>query len=444
MALIAGLLALAVPAPALAATGSSQVVLYSTSGGQPTFQRTAAVSLTGELTVAFTGDSGCATLGVCGYSGWVAWQPPSHGQLMLLGSRRHGRTVWTGSLQLFGPPPQTQRGTNAAVQRAAATGTTTCLDSGPGGGSIDLTIRSGQISFDLAQAQPSLFGNRCAGPRDAQIVPLLPAPRLRLTALSHGPTALSLQTTAPFDAHGFAGRLSSTLELRIGRLGRTTSLASSPPEAGATRYRTLTLTFRARLGGSLTERYTGAANPVICGPLDACGASGTTTLTPTVTPGRAQLTLYRRATRHTVRFLGAAATGSGALTWSSGGGGELAQFAQGGTLCHDSALLGGGQLILVAGRGALQASYLPPGLWLEGGAIGTVCPGPDVGAFSPLATGKVPAVALRHRTLTIQLDTGEPFLDYGYGVTVHPRLTLTLTRVGEHSGTAELPAGIIP
>ncbi|MHB1570504.1 MAG: hypothetical protein ACYC0H_15070 [Solirubrobacteraceae bacterium] len=435
---------------AAAAASSSSVVLYGVGVGRQALQRTASVSASGQLSVDFHGDAaaGCAALGVCGYSGWVSWQPPPHSTLMLFGARSHGRTTWTASLQFGGLLPAGYAATSTAVQLAGAPGA--CLDSNPGAGSVALALRGGSLSFDLARAQGTLLDNRCAGPRDAQILGLLPAPRVSLAALARGSVTESLARSVPFSAHGFAGTVNSTIVLRVGRVGRTTRLSSGSLPPGSRLYRKLTLTYRARLSGSVIERFRGASQPAICTPLQSCGASGTSMLAPIAGARRAQLVLYAPMSVPSARLLAVAGLARGVPAPAAGTGGSF--WASGGTVttrvtqpsagCRDAALLGGGGLILAATRRKLVASYLAPGLSAVG-STGTVCPGPSVGTAA-LAGGLLPVAALRRRTFTLRLGTGVPFVDYGYSVAVASQLTLVLTRISARLGQEPLPPGFLP
>ncbi|MGH2914625.1 MAG: hypothetical protein ACRDMX_06535 [Solirubrobacteraceae bacterium] len=452
-ALIACCVSAVLAVPAAADASVSTTTLYGSVDGAPIVeQRSAPLSATGQLTVDFHGDAAadCAQLGVCGYSGWVAWRPAS-GTLQMVGSRSHGHLRWAASLQLDGGGPgPTQSGsvTTADVQRTAGTGAGTCLDAEPAGTEIPLAPHGAGLSLDLAHTVQGLLGDRCAGPRAASLLPSAAVPR---SVLERGLAAVSLTASHPFSADGFTGTVQSTVVLRIGRLGRVTRVASGQPFPGR-RYRQLTVDYRASIAGSIVERFAGAPAAAICGPLDSCGASGAITLAPNA-HGRAQLSLMAPASVPAARLLAAvgigraapagAYSGFGQVQWSAGG--TLASaFDQGSVACRDSSGLGGDAILLAVARGRGGASYLKPLFAFDGPPPGTVCPGPVANAGLLGAPAAPQSVALTRRTITIALRTGFPSQDDGYSGTITPRLTLRLTRVGAHLHIIRLPPGVIP
>jgi hypothetical protein len=449
--------ALAGAAPAVGvAQSTSTVVLYG--GGQPALQQSGSVRVTGELTVDFHGDaaSGCAARGLCGYSGWVAWRPAPSGTLTIEVSRIHGRLVYSPSLQLVDLRGIGLGGgeTGASVQFAngppgASPSSSHCLDAVPTGTSVPLAVRRGRVVVSLARATPQVLDDRCAGPRYDDVAAQLPSPTLSLGAVRHGDSVVSLIASHAFSAHGFAGTIRSTIVIHLGRLGRLTKLSAGRIRAGK-RYRQVTVTYRARVDGLLTARFRGASDPAICGPLGSCGAVGSVELAPRVRNGRAALTLYAPLSEPLARVLATVGLGrapnlgrpvaAGFLAWT-GGGAIREGMVQGAARCRDSDSMRGGELILGAGKGRFVGEYLAAGLDVGGGSFsGTDCPGPG-GGYALLASGRTPSSVLSRRTVTLTLDTGSRFEDYGYRVVVTPRVTLTLTRLRAHATVVTVPPG---
>jgi hypothetical protein len=93
-------------------------------------------------------------------------------------------------------------------------------------------------------------------------------------------------------------------------------------------------------------------------------------------------------------------------------------------------------------RSAPRRPYPAAGLGVGGGSLsGTDCPGP-AGSDALLATGRTPSSVLSRRTVTLTLDTGSRFEDYGYSVVVTPRVTLTLTRLRARATVVTVPPGV--
>lgn len=447
----AAALTLAAPAVAGAETAAS-VVLYG-AGTAAVTQQSARVRVSGALIVDFHGDpaSGCATRGLCGYSGWVAWRPPPTGSLTVLHTGRDATPSFP-SLQLTGGSSFGAFGgvTNADVARASGTtprATAHCLDAAETGDSIGVAVHGQRIAVDLAQAVPSVLQTRCAGPR-GEVLRSLPRPALTLNAIRRGGSVVSLAVSRPFSSAGFAGTIRSTIVLRLAALGKPTKL-STGSTSGGRRYRELIVDYRMRIGGAVTEHVSGAGDPAICGPLDSCGASGTVTELPRVDapakliffapvsqPSDQLLTdIGRGPDRHPGRVT---ATGFG--RWA-GDGTIQTRLVQDGIVCHDSGALGAGAIILGAGKGRLAAAItsLAPG-----DDSASECPGPDppVGLLGGLAAGEVPVTALARRTVRLVLGTADPVAAAGYGVRVDPHLTVTLTRLRTRTTVVTEPPGV--
>jgi hypothetical protein len=416
--------------------------------GEPSTQLAIPATLIGQLTVGFHGDpaSGCAQRGLCGYSGTVAWRPPASAQLEVITYGR-GPTA-TREVELLGSA-QNAVGVNVGGQTTADVGETaspgvssSCLDAAVSGETLTLPVRGERVTFTLAGAVPALLGTRCAGPRDGDVVGLLPAPTLTLAAVRRGHATISLAAAGPFSAGGFAGTVQSTIAIRLGRPGRITH----PPQGARRRDRELTATYRAVLAGTDTERFAGDADPLLCAPLGSCGLAGIETLSPRVRNGVVRLLVVAPVSRPARDLEAAAGMGggdgkglsaSGLLTWSSGGS-DQADLAQGAEHCTDSVALGEGEILLISGNGRLGALYVPGGA-LDVSPV-TRCPGPVLSGLGSLGFGDVPVADLARRTSTIPITTGSTFVDDGYSGAIVPKLTLTLTRLSVRTRIVTLSA----
>lgn len=451
---LVGALACFAPAPASAASAQLQSVAF---GGPPSVQTAIPVRISGQLTVQFHGDpaAGCARWGVCGYGGTVTWRPPSRGVVEI------NRTL--------GRHPLTTVGFLAAIEAAQLPGGVTtadvaldatppvpgshCVDAAATGQVTEFPVRRGRVVVSLAGATPTLLQTRCAGPRDADVVPELPAPSLALAALRRGRTTVSLEASRALHAHGFTGSIDSTLVLRLAAPGRpsSTSTPSPPSGRGVHRVREIDVGYRATISGTVSEVVRGAGNPLMCGPLGACGTTGTITLAPRARADHAALSAEELVTRPRGRLLAAVGlapgtaagvTGFGVVDWRSGGS-ITADLTQGPNRCHDAAVLGAGSLLLVSSQGRLRLSYFPgPFLGVLAGA--TRCPGPLSSQSMATAAGSVALGSLRRRTVQIRLDTGFSAPDAGYAVRFVPHLVVTLTRLRVRTTVVTLPAGVVP
>jgi hypothetical protein len=435
-------------------SGSSNVILFGPAGSLAS-ERSSRVQVSGALTVTFHGDvaTGCAAAGLCGYSGSVTWRPPASGELIIFTTRSHHHTSDSAQLYLQGAGlPPAGGVTSATVQSTAASpsGAATCVDAAATGVALDLPVRHGRVDFGLDGASPSLLSDRCAGPRDRQILPRLPAPWLTVAAVRRGGAVVDLSATRPFAADGFAGTIDSTIVLRLGPAGRAIRPSSTTPRNGV-RYVELTVDYRVRASGSLLEHVAGSADPAVCAPLGACGVTGTETVTTRGEAGSGALTLFARATVPRRRLLAAAGlsggrpatgvTGTASLTWDGNGTVQTA-LGQGAHQCHQAAPAGRGSALLDASHGRLDVALLPSDL--QPGPPASECPGPEDEAATKLASGELPLRALGRRSVSVVLRAGTSFPDDGYSVRTDPHLTLTLTRAATHTSSVTFPAGLTP
>jgi hypothetical protein len=395
--------------------------------------------VSGRLVVRFQGSAsaGCAAVGVCGYSGTVQWTPPARASLDISAFTIGRRRLESVSLfPQFGPFAGESGGvTTAAVALAGAPAeASACADAVSNFNAFDLPAAHGLVALRLGHSSPGLLGTRCAGPRDSDIDPHLPVAHLPLTALRAGRRTISLTRSASFATPGFAVAIQSTLAVRLGRPGRIQAQATN---RRSRRYRVLTIGYHARLRGSVTERFAGAGLSAECGPLGACGLTGTATVRPSSAIGAAAVTAFAPASRperDLLAAVGLSRTGdptgvsvTGSAQWRNGGTVATA-VAQGTLVCHDSASAGGASVLMIVSRRRLGAAYLATRF--GEGAVSR-CPGPipqtgtSVGTIAGLATTSV----LGARTASITLNrAGARSSDYGYALTFVPQLRLTLTR----------------
>ncbi len=444
--LVAWAVAIIAPTAAMA-----QPIVTVTSG--PAFTTTSIpVRITGLLFVQFHGDpsAGCARWGLCGYSGTVSWRPPPTASVQIeRTSGRHSRTA----VQLFpdfNARPQTPNGvTTASVTLAGGPSepASRCLDAGQSGEAASFQLRGGRVTFSLSRESPSLLLTRCAGPRDADVLPQVPAPTIPLTTLERGHRTISLAASGLLHSHGFAGSITSTLAVHVGRPGKPRTETNHTSGRRGTPGREIVVTYRARLRGTVVEEIRGAANPLACEALGSCGVTGTITMTPPAAATTAHLTVDAHATTPRRELLAAAGLGPGspgrvggfgALSWRAGGT-VAADLRQGSEHCVDTAPAGNLGLIIATGAGHWTLSSF------FGGVIGspgtaTRCPGP-VPSMQAIGSSAAPLASLDGRTAQIMVTTGSIAHDDGYRVRIVPHLMVTLTRVKVRMRAIRVPPG---
>ena len=414
--------ALVAGAPALASP--SHPGLSGPSTGAATRNIGLQLRFSGSITVAFHGDpaDGCAAIGDCAYNGVESWSPDSEGLLALT---RHGSAAKVAGVLDLG----TRWATAAEVQRAGAGGYVSCTDaSSPMGLSGVASIRAGRIVFRLLAPGGDLLATRCAGPTDTGLAPFAATAAISLAAALKGNQSVSLRQSVPFAADGYAGTLTSTVAIHLGKsalAGQLQTFLGGAAGAKAPRIRTLTerLAVR-RVSGTIAARFAGARTPAECAPLDACGATGIETLTPSAASGTGSLSAAAPARRPIAvarRVLGlggdvAHANGSVPLTQ----GRDTSTFVEDGDSCHGTGPLGAGTVLLTVAHGRILGVYQPsPGR--------DPCPGPLLPQAS-VAIGSAPASVLAHRTFTLHLRAVRHVDDGGYEATLSGGITIDLRR----------------
>jgi hypothetical protein len=195
--------------------------------------------------------------------------------------------------------------------------------------------------------------------------------------------------------------------------------------------------------GSVVTGFAGGVERSLCEPLDACGASGTVRVSPSVAAGRATFVAYGPAKRVSGRDLRDAlglrpgpvprsVNASGVADWSTDAGTVAESFADGdGATCNDVVPLGGGFMTFYVGPRRVFASY-GRGSGSGPDLLRTHCPGPsilDAAQNRPLATGNVPRRAFRKGRVAITLARGRTFESEPYAGETRPALQIVLRRV---------------
>jgi hypothetical protein len=411
----------------------------------------AAVSVSGQVIVSFHGDraAGCEAAFRCDVqAGTIRWTPRSGGQLSVSGVP--GRRL-TGYLLPFGGP-ETTLDAVAVVQRGAADGPHVCADAR---GTLDYSlplvgVRLRRLRFGLQQ-RPGVFGplstsplgTNCGGPLPADTLRRLGTRTVSMRGLLKGPTMIDLSGSAPFAAGGLAGTVESTVLVRVRkarvRRGPFRRRRPSPPPSGRPPLRSLSVEYRlARMTGSVPVELD--AEPLACAPLDACGLSGTLTVTPGPARGEAYVFVYGRQSKAALRRAVGLVPGPpprkvsvyGYLTWSRARGTVSAALERDGRpACRDTTPLSDGAIDLrVRGR-RVTARFAGAETLAASDALRTRCPGPllaDLRRGTRLAVGRIPRGALGRRRLTLHLDQGSSTATPGYRLRSRPDLTVVLER----------------
>jgi len=293
---VVALAALASSPPVSAQNGGSSVVLFAfgvPAGAKLVSETNVPIRVAGQLTVAFHGDvaTGCAAAGLCGYSGTIVFRPRS-GDLAVETYRRHDRIGRQVFLSLRPGVGGYGGATTVAEVQRAVTGQPAglCADAqgqpfegglsvgasaAPDGGAL-ATVRGAMLTIAVLQPGGTLMSTRCAGPLDGDLVGASPKATISLRAAVLGRTVVSLQDSNPFASHGFAGTVSSSLVLTLGKPSRPSSGVTFPPGVKTERMRIVTERLSvARLSGQLSGTVQGATDPIVCRLLDSCGVSGT-------------------------------------------------------------------------------------------------------------------------------------------------------------------------
>jgi hypothetical protein len=425
-------LTLLLAAPAGAQSGGSLITFGPGSGGRLLSYTSASVHIGGQFAVSFSGSTaaGCASVGVCGYSGTIVWRPAPNDELDVLKFRRNGKITYQASLVSTGENgilPET----DARVTRGSGPSAAVCSDAQSSyENSLSTAVRGSSLVIRLVSAQGSLLSTRCAGPRDSDLsgAPGLTGLELKLAALANGHAHGDLRGVTLFRAHGFAGAVRSTVVLSFGK-PRNQLSGAVPKSLHRRRIRTVVehLQLVSATGGEQVS-VAGSSDPAVCRQLDSCGLSGTMSWTPVPTAVDAYLETSAPATRSYHQLL-AVLHGKpgpikhpfiiGQISWSDRG--KLqASTMQAGATCTDAAPLGGAAIVLITGSGLTTAAYTPSG------SLRTRCPGPELDRTGAVGTFRL--ALLTKPTFTLPLAPTPSFTDDGYSVRLSGGVSLKLRR----------------
>jgi hypothetical protein len=435
-AIVVALLALGTLVTGAQAQGANSGVLYAigTPGGKPVSETNIQVAIQGQLTVNYHGDagSGCAAYGLCAYAGTIVVRPTS-GSFAVVSYRHDGRI--RHQVELVFAPSIGGYTTAAVVQRSSPGGQGgTCADaqSSPLSGLGTQPVHGRSVTIRLLAAGGSLLTTRCAGPVDGDLAAASPTATVPLRRLERGGISIDLGGTHPFAAHGFAGTITSTVVLKLGRPQPPNLNPSFPPGVNTARIRTVTETLRLeRISGHFSAALTGSGDPVVCTLLDTCGLTGTLSLAPAGREVSAQVIATGRASLPYTEFLtalglrpGPRPRGISVLLFASWGAEVSATIQQAGATCTDTAPVAGVAAVLTVPAGGAKLL----GSASSGNSWRTRCPGPSFSSGAALFSASAPAGALRHPRLKITLRASARFGDDGYLVTPRGNLSLVLRR----------------
>jgi hypothetical protein len=445
---LAAAAALALPA----ATAAQDTFIVGAGDGAVVRQTAVPVTIEGALTVDFHSDpASCEAAGRCGLTGTVSWRPPRRGSLFVVESRRNGRRhvdayLFAGTFQVGESGALV---TVARVQRTGAAGSGLCADGNADAAAVEFESTPGAVDVGLApsDATPQLLATRCAGPLLSDVRAALPSRRLSVAAIRRGRLAVDLHREAPFAAAGLAGTVRSDLVLRLGR-GKTerADRDRSPRGVKQTRQRSLEATYRVeRLAGDVGVDVRGAADPAVCGSLDACGLQGTDTLTSRLRRGTVSFYATapaKRPRRELRAALGLApgGRGPGIVVLGSGivedrGDASVTIGRPGEPACTDHVPLQATALFFDVRGTTVRAVYSAYGSGTS--ALRSRCPGPPLD--KSLAEATVPLRAFGAPRVTLRLRTGVAFGSDGYTARSKPDVTVVLRRTRLRESVQRLP-----
>jgi hypothetical protein len=401
-------------------------------------QLTIPAQLQGELVVSFHGDAaaGCATYGVCAYSGTIVVRPRD-GEVSVVTLRRHGRMRHLVLLDLSSNPMAYV--TSARVQRSVPGGpAATCADAAsPLIAQTTGVVRGRSVTLRVLDTGGSLLETRCAGPLDGDLSNAGPAATISLGRLRRGRTALDFGATSALASHGFVGTISSTLEMRLGKPQFTR--VGLPPGTKLHRTRLVTESLRlVRVRGRLSATIRGSADPTVCELLDSCGVSGTLSLSDVRRDATAEVLAVgpaRRPYRDFLTALGLSRSGRSRgiavdliVSWT---GGVRATVNQAGGTCTGTASTGGVSFGFGLGTDAGEFE----GSWR------TRCPGPIFSNGSQALTASFDRAALGHREFSVGMRASGSLADDGYVIVPHGGLSVLLGRGRVTQQVFSEPAG---
>jgi hypothetical protein len=415
----------------------------SAAGHRPQRQREVTTSVTGPLTIAWTGDpaDGCAAAGQCGVRGSLEMQ---------FGDEEDSST---------GGPPDLEASDDSAVARVQTTApdgsATTCADLI--GASFSLAVRHmpGGLRAVIDPLSAALGSGRCSGPTSADLARLMfPARRdahgydlSGETSLTAGPFAVTV--ISGMQANIAFGTTNGSGESEI--ISGTTTLGPAPRQELA---ETAAVTYRVSgFTGTLTTDFAGPQAPV-CDTLGACGAQGRL-VQSFAAHGRVTFVGTRIVTRRVGRARALDDLRDGRLPLDNTLG-ELAvrtstteTISQAGEPTCSSGnsvvLAGGTEGRSPRGVNQLALSWTPNGFDGEPpDPFRTRCPGPSAQDILGLNGGSLATATVADRELgaprmTVTFRVRRGFGGPGYRGTRRGTVALTLTRVRSTGNTQRVP-----
>ena len=303
-------------------------------------------------------------------------------------------------------------------------------------------VHGGSVAVRLLARGGSMLQTRCAGPLDGDLASVSPAVTISLGRLMHGRTSLNFSGTRAFAVHGFAGTISSTLVVALGRpsVQPASSGADFPP--GISTQRTRIVTERldpVRVAGGLSAAVRGASDPVECALLDTCGLSGTLTLIPQAREVTGNVLAMGPADRPYRDFLtamglarGGRSRGITVAVYVNVNGDVRAAISQAGASCVDTGATGGISAVVEPSGPSPGAGFGPS--WR------TRCPGPLLADKTTGVAASLPAGALTHRRFTIRLRSNGSLTDDGYFITPQGAISVLVRRGRVRSQVTTFPA----
>jgi hypothetical protein len=314
------------------------------------------------------------------------------------------------------------------------------------------TVRRRTVTLTLLTGDGALLASRCPGPLVSDVAAQLPKAEVPLDMVLRGHRTIRLESNRSFAAHGFAGTVTSTIAVAMGKVtrfpppgtpivighhpatrvvlvplrllavsGQLVATVQSPPAD---------LGYGARGPGNLPlGELPGAAT---CGRLGACGLTGNATITPRPAGSSGLIDINappQLSTRQLLAEIHGDQRYPGVLidltaAWSSGG--RLDQHdLQSGTACGDHVPLGPGQLQLTIRHQQLNAQYEPLA------PLRTRCAGPALGTgyvdgLNALASGSTPLKALRGRQVSLTLTAPHGTYYNGYPIQLSGAIAITV------------------
>jgi hypothetical protein len=192
----------------------------------------------------------------------------------------------------------------------------------------------------------------------------------------------------------------------------------------------------------MTTNLAGSADPAACGPLDACGVTGTiTSAFGQIREGELAITAVaerRRPWRDLRTAVGLTRRGNGRRiavigvgAWEGGGSsGTTASIRHpdAGPPCADRAAPQLGFIFLVPQASGRRAEYVN-----QRDALRTRCPGPRLPDLAPddepIATGTTPIRAFAGRRLVLRLTGDRPFAEGPYSGRIRTDLAIHVRRI---------------